>query len=325
MDAPEQPNPQRPKGKRSTKPSSSAASVAAPGLAARIVGAFGRQYLAQLDNGDVLACVPRGKRAEVVCGDRVVLAPGHPPLAIEQVLPRRNALWREDQWRSKMFAANLDRVLLVTATYPGIQHGLIGRALIAADAADIPVTLLLNKCDLPQAEAARAEMVLYRDLGYEVLELSVRTAPQAALAALTPLLSGQTTLLLGASGVGKSSLTNLLAPQAQASTREISQALSAGRHTTTATRLYDLPGLPEGSALMDSPGFQSFGLHHLSVSQLQHGFPEIRARNGQCRFQNCTHRDEPGCVFTTDPQAITPARLALYRTLYAELTSAVMR
>ncbi|OZB72851.1 MAG: ribosome small subunit-dependent GTPase, partial [Thiomonas sp. 14-64-326] len=215
MDDLERHNPQRPKGKRSTKSSPSTAK----GLTARIVGAFGRHYLAQLDDGTVLACVPRGKRAEVVCGDRVTLAPGDAPLAIEQVHARRNALWREDLWRSKMFAANLDRVMLVTATYPGIQHGLIGRALIAADAADIPATLLLNKCDLPQAEAARAEMRLYRDLGYEVLELSVRTEPQAALAALTPLLSGQTTLLLGASGVGKSSLTNLLAPQAQAPTR----------------------------------------------------------------------------------------------------------
>ena len=321
MDDLDGPRTQRPKGKRSSGPTSSPPA----GLPARIVGAFGRQYLAQRDHGEVVACVPRGKRAEVVCGDEVVLAPGHPPLAIAQVLPRRNALWREDPWRSKMFAANLDRVLLVTATYPGIQHGLIGRALIAADAADIPVTLALNKCDLPQAESARAEMALYRELGYDVVELSVRTAPQAALDALTPLLSGQSTLLLGASGVGKSSLTNLLVPQAQAPTREISQALSAGKHTTTATRLYALPGLPEGSTLMDSPGFQSFGLHHLSVSQLQHGFPEIRARNGQCRFQNCTHRDEPGCVFTTDPQAITPARLALYRTLLAELTSAASR
>ncbi|CQR41588.1 MAG: ribosome small subunit-dependent GTPase A [Thiomonas arsenitoxydans] len=321
MDDLERHNPQRPKGKRSTK----SAPSTSHGLTARIVGAFGRHYLAQLDDGTVLACVPRGKRAEVVCGDRVTLAPGDAPLAIEQVHARRNALWREDLWRSKMFAANLDRVMLVTATYPGIQHGLIGRALIAADAADIPATLLLNKCDLPQADAARAEMRLYRDLGYEVLELSVRTEPQAALAALTPLLSGQTTLLLGASGVGKSSLTNLLAPQAQAPTREISEALSAGKHTTTATRLYDLPGFPPGSVLMDSPGFQSFGLHHLSVSQLQHGFPEIRARNGQCRFQNCTHRDEPGCVFTTDPQAISASRLALYRTLYAELTSAAPR
>jgi ribosome biogenesis GTPase len=321
MDDLDRPNPQRPKGKRSAKPVRPQTS----GLSARIVGAFGRQFLAQLDHGSTVTCVPRGRRADVVCGDRATLAPGHAPLAIEQVHPRRNALWREDAWRSKMFAANLDRVLLVTATYPGVQHGLIGRALVAADAAGIPVTLLLNKCDLPQTEAARAEMALYRDLGFSVIELSVHTAPHAALAALAPVLDGQTSLLLGASGVGKSSLTNLLVPQAQAPTREISEALSAGKHTTTATRLYDLPGFAPGSALMDSPGFQSFGLHHLSVSQLQHGFVELRARMGQCRFQNCTHRDEPGCVFTTDPSAMTPARLALYRTLYAELTSAPAR
>ncbi len=290
-------------------------------IRARIVAAFGRHFLARTDDGRLLPCVPRGKRSEAVCGDQVLLAPGDPPLAIDRVLPRRNALWREDQWRSKMFAANIDRVLLVTAAVPGVNHGLIGRALIAADAAGIPVTLLLNKCDLPQAEAARAEVSLYRDLGYDVLELSVRSAPDAARQTLLPLLSGQTCLLLGASGVGKSSLTNLLVPDAAAATGEISAALSAGRHTTTATRLYPIPGLPGGSDLMDSPGFQSFGLHHLSVSQLQHAFPEIRARLGQCRFHNCTHRNEPGCVFTADPQAISPARLQLYRMIHAELTA----
>ena len=294
---------------------------AALAIRARIVAAFGRHFLARTDDDRLLPCVPRGKRSEAVCGDQVLLAPGDPPLAIDRVLPRRNALWREDQWRSKMFAANIDRVLLVTAAVPGVNHGLIGRALIAADAAGIPVTLLLNKCDLPQAEAARAEVSLYRDLGYDVLELSVRSAPDAARQTLLPLLSGQTCLLLGASGVGKSSLTNLLVPDAAAATGEISAALSAGRHTTTATRLYPIPGLPGGSDLMDSPGFQSFGLHHLSVSQLQHAFPEIRARLGQCRFHNCTHRNEPGCVFTADPRAISPARLQLYRTIHAELTA----
>jgi ribosome biogenesis GTPase len=318
MGVPDRPAKPRSKAQRPARPP---AKDPAATLSARIVAAYGRQYLARLDDGAVLPCLPRGKRADAVCGDRVLLAAGTPPLAIAQVLPRRNALWRQDQWRSKVFAANIDRVLLVTATYPGIQHGLIGRALVAADAADIAVTLLLNKCDSPRAEAARADMALYRELGYEVIELSVLAAPQAARQALTPLLSGQTCLLLGASGVGKSSLTNLLAPQAQAATRELSAALSAGKHTTTATRLYELPDLPPGSALMDSPGFQTFGLHHLTVSQLQHGFVEIRRRNGQCRFQNCTHRNEPGCVFTTDPQAITPARLALYRQIYAEITS----
>ena len=288
---------------------------------ARIVAAFGRQFLARTEDGAVVPCVPRGKRTEVVCGDWVRLGPGAEPRPITECLPRRNALWREDQWRSKMFAANIDQVLLVTASYPGIQHGLIGRALVAADAADIPVTLLLNKCDLPQADAARQEMALYSGLGIPVLELSVRGAPDTARAALLPLLSGRTTLLLGASGVGKSSLTNLLVPHAQAQTRELSEALSAGRHTTTATRLYDIPDLPAGSELMDSPGFQSFGLYHLSVSQLQHAFPEIRAELGNCRFHNCTHRQEPGCVFTTNPQTITPARLQLYRTIFEEITA----
>ena len=298
-----------------------AAPDAPAGPPARIVAAFGRQFLARTPDGAVVACVPRGKRAEVVCGDWVRLGSGDSPQPIVELVPRRNALWREDQWRSKMFAASLDQVLLVTAVYPGIQHSLIGRALVAADAADIPVTLLLNKCDLPQADAARTDMALYRDLGLQVIELSVRAHPDAAREALRPLLSGRTSLLLGASGVGKSSLTNLLVPQAQAATRELSDALSAGKHTTTATRLYDIPGLPDGSELMDSPGFQSFGLYHLSTSQLQHAFPEIRARQGACRFYNCTHRQEPGCVFTTDPQAITPARLELYRTIFEEITA----
>lgn len=299
-----------------------AAAGAAPAAdAARIVAAFGRQFLARSPDGHVQPCVPRGRRADVVCGDWVRLGRGDAPLPIETVLPRRNALWRQDPWRSKMFAANLDQVLLVTAVSPGVNHGLIGRSLVACEAAGIPALLLLNKCDLPQADAARAEVQIYRDLGYAVIELSASAQPQAARAVLLPLLAGRTSLLLGASGVGKSTITNLLVPAAQAATREISAALSAGRHTTTTTRLYDIPDLPAGSELMDSPGFQTFGLYHLSVSQLQHAFPEIRARSGQCRFHNCTHRQEPGCVFNTDPQAITPQRLALYRQLYDEITA----
>ena len=296
--------------------------AAAPGggVRARIVGAFGRNYLAQGADGPVVACVARGKRSEVVCGDEVVLQPGDPALIL-QVLPRRNALWREDAWRSKVFAANLDLLLVVTAPEPTPNLDLVGRALIAARAEGIATLLLLNKCELPGAAALRARLRPLESGGQALLELSARQHPARALESLRPWLERRSCMLIGASGVGKSTLANALVPGLQAQTQELSEALDAGRHTTTSTRLWKLPGLPEGSALLDSPGFQAFGLHHLSVTQLQHALPELAARIGQCRFQNCSHRQEPGCVVREAVQAgeIDGERYALYLRVLGEL------
>ena len=298
------------------------AAVPAPaaGLRARIVGAFGRNFLAEAGSGPPFACVARGKRSEVVCGDEVLLQPGDPALIL-QVIPRRNVLWREDAWRSKVFAANLDLLLVVTAPEPSPNLDLVGRALIAARAEGIQSLVLLNKCELPGTAALRQRLHPLQACGQALLELSARQQPQQALEQLRPWLSARTCMLIGASGVGKSTLANALVPGLQAQTQALSEALNAGRHTTTSTRLWKLPGLPEGSALLDSPGFQAFGLQHLSVTQLQHALPELEARMGQCRFQNCTHRQEPGCVVREAVQsgAIDSERYALYLRVLEEL------
>ncbi len=302
--------------------SSVAAATASP-QPARIVAAFGRNFLADRGDGRPFPCVARGKRSEVVCGDRVLLRPGDPAV-IESVLPRRNTLWREDAWRSKVFAANLDLLLVVTAAEPPPHLDLVGRALIAASAEDIQALVLVNKCELPGTHDLLQRLQPLAACGYRVLEISARERPRQTLELLQPWLSGRTSMLIGASGVGKSTLANTLIPGLQAQTGTLSEALGSGRHTTTATRLWDLPALPAGSALLDSPGFQAFGLNHLSLTQLQHAMPELQARNGQCRFQNCTHRQEPGCVVrkSVEAGAIDAGRYALYLRVLQELLEA---
>ena len=288
---------------------------------ARVVAAFGRSYLADTGEGPPLPCVARGKRNEVVCGDQVLLRLGQDPAVIENLLPRRNALWRQDAWRSKMFAANLDLVLVVTAAEPAPNLELVGRALIAAQSEDIPGVLVLNKRELPGTARLREMLHPLQSAGYPIIEVSARQAPDEAAAILRQRLDGRIGMLIGASGVGKSTLVNALVPGLRIQTQAISAALNAGRHTTTATRLYMLEGLAPGSGLLDSPGFQAFGLNQLSVSQLQHAFPEIAKLNGTCRFNNCTHRQEPGCAVRAAMEAgeFAPSRYALYLRVLQEL------
>ncbi len=148
-------------------------------------------------------------------------------------------------------------------------------------------------------------------------EISVKAAPDAARALLTPLFAGQSSILIGQSGMGKSSLINLLVPDADIATREISAALDTGKHTTTFTRLYHLDG---GGSIIDSPGFQEFGLHHLSEGMLERAFPEFAPHLGQCRFYNCHHVNEPGCAIlaAVEAGAISRMRHELYLQLRHE-------
>jgi ribosome biogenesis GTPase len=246
---------------------------------------------------------------------------------VEAVLPRRNLLMRQDEWRSKSFAANIDLLLMMVSGEPMFSESQLTRALIAAEDAGIPTVLLLNKTDLPTAGLARERLLPYRAMGITVLETALKAGAGAAQAQLAPLLAGRITLVLGASGMGKSTLINLMVPRAEAQVGEISQALSAGRHTTTTTTWYWLDANPpEGlarSAILDSPGFQEFGLMHIAPQRLAELMPDLRAHLGECRFYNCTHRHEPGCgVRTALAQgAISASRHRLYEGLWAELES----
>ena len=283
----------------------------------RIVATFGKHCLVQADDA-IVDCVSRGRKSDIACGDAVefkLTSPGNG--VVEKVRERRNLLYRSDPFKSKNFAANLDQVLVVTAPEPGLNEDLLNRCLVAAQAAGIPARIVLNKADLPGTDALHEHLKNYEAIGYPL----IRVSAVQDISPLLPHLAGKTSVLIGPSGVGKSTLVNGLVPEADVRTAEISRALNAGRHTTTHTRLYELP---QGGALIDSPGMQEFGLHHLDFDALQAAFPEFKPYIGQCRFYNCRHMKEPDCAIdaAADKGDIPVARLRAYRGLLTELLAA---
>lgn len=289
-----------------------------------VVSTHGRHVIVEDEQGQRLICHPRGKKSEAVVGDRVLWQPtleGSGEGLIVQVEERRNLLYRQDEWRSKSFAANLDQMLVWIAVEPVFSEAQLTRALLAARYADIPVTIVLNKVDLPGAETARQRLAPYVAMGYPVVEMSLKVDTDAAKAQVMPLLQGKASLVLGPSGAGKSTLINTLLPNARAEVGEISQALNSGRHTTTTSLWYWLDDSHE-SAVIDSPGFQEFGLHHIAPIELAKWMPDIAAHIGDCRFYNCTHRQEPGCAVQAAAERgeISAMRLSLYTGLFDELS-----
>jgi ribosome biogenesis GTPase len=281
-------------------------------LVGQITAAFGRHYEVKTQEGGTYSCVMRGKKKGVACGDRVEILPTTTNQAvIETVLPRTSLFYRSDAFREKLIAANVTQLVFVVAGEPSFSLELLDRCLIAAESQGIKPLILLNKIDLiEQTRVATKRLAFYRDLGYPVFEISAKTTAQSIILQL----HGQTSLLAGQSGMGKSTLLNALIPQAHQSTAEISEALDSGRHVTTHARLFRLNA---NSYIIDSPGFQEFGLQQLDEQTLVWGFIEFRPLLGQCRFRNCRHISEPACALLEATQAgiINERRMACYQKL----------
>ena len=301
------------------------AAAAIPAVAAAetgtVVAVFGRRYELETDAGAHLDCVTRGKKHNVACGDRVRFAHTGPGQGvIDQVLPRRNYLERSDAYKQKSIAANVDQVLALAAVEPRASEEFISRVLLIAHAAGVPALIVLNKTDMAGRDAARTRLTMFEAAGYDIITLTAKprdgTLPSAQDALLERIL-GRCTVLAGQSGMGKSSLINALVPNAAAVTGELSAALKAGKHTTTFSRLYRIDA---ASTIIDCPGMQEVGIHHLRHADLEAGFPEFAPYLGTCRFANCRHLHEPGCPVRAGAESgqINRERLALFQKLLAE-------
>lgn len=302
------------------------ATQAAPLRSGLIVANYGRHFLVETADGERLICHSRGKKSQGLVGDRVLWQASHDEGTVEKVEPRKNVFYRQDAIRTKSFAANLDQVLILIAAEPEFSVDQLSRALIAAEAEHIAPLIVLNKSDLVEPFARAWEWLEpYRRMRYGVLPLSLRQSGDACRSTLVKHLKDKTTLVLGPSGAGKSTLINLLAPGALAQTRELSRSLNSGKHTTTSTTLYWLDD-DRTSAVIDSPGFQEFGLNHIGAAQLASCMPDIKAYTADCKFYNCTHLHEPGCGVIAAIESelktgtLTKRRYQIYRELYAELS-----
>lgn len=285
-------------------------------LQGTVVAAYGKRFQIELPDKKRISCVTRGKKTDLACGDIVTieLTDKHEGV-IETTLARKTLLYRSNAFKSKILAANVTQIIIVLATQPSFYEALLNRCLIAAEAANIKPLIVLNKCDLVDDNNAKQKLALYTSLGYQVLTLSAKQD----ISSLKPYLQGEASILVGQSGMGKSTIINALLPNEDVRTREVSHTLDSGKHTTTAAHLYHIDA---HSQLIDSPGLQEFGLHHLSTDELEHAFIEFRPHLGKCRFNNCKHLQEPECAIKDAVTSghITSERLAIYQMLRTEIS-----
>ena len=289
-------------------------------MQALVVASYGKRYEVELADASSLntrriSCVTRGKKTDLACGDIVnIKLTDKAQGVVESSLPRTSLLYRSSTLKSKILASNVTQIVIVLATQPSFYEALLNRCLVAAEAANIKPLIVLNKCDLAEVDDAKNKLKLYQDLGYQVLHLSAKQD----ISALQPYLSHHQSVLVGQSGMGKSTIINALLPNENVRTQEMSAALDSGKHTTTAAHLYHLNST---SSLIDSPGLQEFGLNHLSQETLELAFIEFRPYLGNCRFNNCKHTHEPDCavIGAVNAGKISAIRLKFYQELSREL------
>jgi len=280
----------------------------------QIVAAFGRQYLVEIANGEVLSCVLRGKKSGAVCGDQVqvkrtTVGQG----VIEAISPRNTLIYRSNTIRKKLIAANITQIIIVISAVPSFDEDLVNRCLITSENQRIKALIVLNKTDLINpTRAVLPKLSLYQKIGYTLVQLSA----EKDITPILPYLQGHLSVLVGQSGMGKSTLINALIPNADRATAKISNTLDSGRHTTTHAQLYHLD---KNAHIIDSPGIQEFGLHHISNTDLAWGFIEFHPYIGRCKFSDCLHINEPNCALDRAVQEhkIDPRRLVFYRKLIA--------
>jgi len=278
---------------------------------ARVVESFGRHVIVETRCGERMPARLFGRRLATVCGDRVLLQPAANPAdeaRVVEVLPRDTLLARTDsRGRTEPLAANLSLLAVLIAPEPLSDPYIADRYLAGAAYAGLDSAVILNKVDLESTNSGdfRAMAAEFADAGYAVLEVSARDG--RGLDQLLALLRDQVTMLVGQSGVGKSTLSNALVPASQRATRELSSATGEGRHTTVSAALYRLPG---GGELIDTPGVRDYAPAPVADADIQRGWPELLRLAPHCRFNDCLHLREPGCAVTT---AVASGQLARRR------------
>jgi len=284
-----------------------------------VIARFGKQALIETRAGDRLLCHLRAHLESPVAGDNILWLPTEETGVVDAVVTRRNVLHRPDaQGRLRPIAANIDLMVIVYAPEPTPQANLIDRYLVAAENMEVEAALVLNKADLvgPNDELA-GQLDRYAALGYRTL-VTHYELPDAS--DLTALIGQDTLVLVGQSGVGKSSLIQRLLPDASIRVGALSEVADKGRHTTTTAELFHLPG---GGRLIDSPGVRDFGLTHVAPETVFSGFREFSPFLGQCRFRNCQHQSEPGCALTAAVETgdISSERFESFQQILATLAT----
>lgn len=278
---------------------------------------YGKNQLVEDASGDIYRCVARRGLPQIVCGDEIEWQPtGESAGVIETILPRRTVLLRADgNDKSRPLATNIDLVIIEAALEPSLDYFLIDKYIVAADLAQAEPLIIINKSDLIKPEdRSRIESLIseYSSIGYTTLLTSA--LENTGIEAFSNRLAGKTSILVGQSGVGKSSLLKRLLPDRDIAIGRLSAASGLGKHTTTSTTLYHLP---HGGKLIDSPGVRDFHLGRIAAGELGNGFREFRPYLGQCRFNDCRHLSEPGCAINAAVAAgnILKRRMESYRKL----------
>ncbi len=290
-----------------------------------VISRFGQHADVEAQNGEIFRCNLRRSIGSLICGDKILWRQGKASEhsisgVIEAVHERESVLSRPDVYDGvKPIAANISQILIVSSVLPAFNADIIDRYLVAAEETQIKPVIVLNKTDLFNDEneaEIEQQLEIYRDIGYEIIYVSNET--QHGIDELKIQLKDNTSVFVGQSGVGKSTLTNSLMPDLGVVTKEVSQNSGLGQHTTTVARLYHFE---QGGDLIDSPGIREFGLWHLTPEQVCNGFIEFEDFLGLCKFRDCKHKTDPGCalVAAVKDKKIHPKRLASFQKILNSL------